>query len=126
MAHGDDISPGGGNVCRDRFSEVVLAPRLRAAVIRMDPALSADQVDRVVAKVTGYGSQSLVDGNRELYDWLRNGVPLDHTAADGRREVARVRVIGADGGDDLLAVSLPISWKPRLLKDLHGYGCVIG
>ena len=105
VAHGDDISPGGGDACRERFSEVVLAPRLRVAVVRLNPALPAAQVDQVVAKVASYGSQSLVDGNREVYDWLRNGVPLDRTAADGRREVIRVPVIGADGHDDLLAVN---------------------
>ena len=105
VAQGDDISPGGSDVCRERFSEVVLAPRLREAVQRLNLALPAEQVDQVVAKVVSYGSQSLVDGNREVYDWLRNGVPLDRTAADGRREVVRVPVIGADGHDDLLAVN---------------------
>lgn len=79
VTHGDDISPGGAHVCRERFSEVVLAPRLREAVVRMNPALPSNQVDQVVAKVTSYGSQSLVDGNREMYDWLRNGVPLSFT-----------------------------------------------
>ncbi|HEU0276745.1 MAG TPA: HsdR family type I site-specific deoxyribonuclease [Rhodanobacteraceae bacterium] len=105
VAPGDDFSPGGSGAGRERFSEVVLALRLRAAVARLNPTLPATQVDQVVAKVASYGSQSLVDGNREMYDWLRNGVPLDRTAADGRREVIRVPVIGADGHDDLLAVN---------------------
>ncbi|MEK5750083.1 type I restriction endonuclease, partial [Acinetobacter nosocomialis] len=47
---------------------------------------------------------SLVDGNREVYDWLRNGVPLERTASDGRREVLRIPVIDFIGDNDLLAV----------------------
>ena len=50
----------------------------------------------MVAKLSGYGHQSLVDDNREVYDWLRNGVPLERTAADGRREMLRVPVLGFD------------------------------
>lgn len=46
VAHGDDISPGGSDVCRERFSEIVLASRLREAVVRLNPALPADQADQ--------------------------------------------------------------------------------
>lgn len=99
---GDAVSPSEGE--RERWSDVVLSGRLRAAIVRFNPELPPAQVDEVVAKVAGYGHQSLVDGNREIYDWLRNGVPLERTAADGRREVLRVPVFGFDNGDDLLAV----------------------
>lgn len=88
----------------DRWSDVVLAPRLREATIRLNPQLPASDVDAVVMKIAGYGHQSLIDGNRELYDWLRNGVPLERNASDGRREVLRVPVIDPDGHNDLLAV----------------------
>ena len=76
---------------------MVLASRVQEAVTRLHPALST-------AEVAGYGHQSLVDGNREMYDWLRNGVPLERTANDGRREVLRVPVIDFDGGNDLMTV----------------------
>jgi type I restriction enzyme R subunit len=102
--HGDAVSPGGEEAARERYSEVVLAPRLRAAVARLNPGLSGYEVDEVTAKVASYGSQSLVDGNREMYDWLRHGVPLERIEADGRRSVLRVPVIDFEGGNDLLAV----------------------
>ena len=89
---------------RERWSDVVLAPRLREATIRINPELPLSDVDAVVMKIAGYGHQSLIDGNRELYDWLRNGVPLERNASDGRREVLRVPVIDPDGHNDLLAV----------------------
>ncbi|MEB2314826.1 MAG: type I restriction endonuclease [Xanthomonadaceae bacterium] len=102
--HGDVVSPGGEQAARERYAEVVLAPRLREAATRLNPTLVPTEVDEVVAKVASYGSQSLVDGNREMYDWLRNGVPLERIESDGRRSVLRVPVIDFDGPNDLLAV----------------------
>ncbi|WP_330948223.1 type I restriction endonuclease [Thermomonas sp. LB-4] len=104
IAEGEAVAPGGEMGVRDRWSDVVLAPRLREATIRLNPQLPASDVDAVVMKIAGYGHQSLVDGNRELYDWLRNGVPLECNASDGRREVLRVPVIDTDDHNDLLAV----------------------
>ena len=46
---------------RERWSEVVLAPRLRETVTRLNPTLSPAETDAVVAKVAGYGHQSLVE-----------------------------------------------------------------
>jgi type I restriction enzyme, R subunit len=102
--HGDAVSPGGEQAGRERYADVVLTPRLRDAVLRLAPNLAPSEVDEVVAKVASYGSQSLVDGNREMYDWLRNGVPLERIESDGRRSVLRVPVIDFDGANDLLAV----------------------
>ena len=103
-AAGEDVSPGASSSERERYADVVLAPRLRDVVTRLSPELTAAEVDEVVTRVATYGSQSLVDGNREVYDWLRNGVPLDRTEADGRRTVLRVPVIDFMGRNDLLAV----------------------
>lgn len=69
-----------------------------------EPKLSSATVEAAVARLAGYGAQSLVDGNLELYDWLRNGVPVDRVESDGRHAVLRVRVIDAAGHNDLLAV----------------------
>lgn len=103
--HGEALAPGGTDRARERWSEVVLSPRLREAVARLNPKLSGAEVDATVARLSGYGAQSLVDGNRELYDWLRNGVPVERVDADGHRAVLRVRVIDFAGDqNDLLAV----------------------
>ncbi|HET6632755.1 MAG TPA: type I restriction endonuclease subunit R [Rhodanobacteraceae bacterium] len=102
--HGDAVSPGGDQQARERYSDVVLAPRLREAVLRLNPGLTAAESDEAVDQLSGYGAQSLVDGNKEVYDWLRNGVPVQRIEADGTRAVLRVRVIDFDGTNDLLAV----------------------
>ncbi|MEG3157676.1 type I restriction endonuclease subunit R [Lysobacter zhanggongensis] len=102
---GEALAPGAGEHARERWSDVVLAPRLLAAVNRLNPGIQPAEADAVVTHLAAYGAQSLVDGNREVYDWLRNGVPVERLEDDGRRTVMRVRVIGGEIGDnDLLAV----------------------
>ena len=101
---GDAVSPGSQPETRARYSDVVLVPRLRAAIERLNPALSLAEIDEAVTKVAMYGAQSVVDANQEIYDWLRNGVPVERIEADGRRTVLRVRTIDLAGPNDLLAV----------------------
>lgn len=103
--HGDDLSPGADDDApRRRYSDVVLKPRLRDAVVRLNPGLTPKEVETATIAVSTYASQSVVDGNKEVYDWLRNGVPVDRVETDGRRTVVRARVIDFEGGNDLLAV----------------------
>ena len=102
--HGDDVSPGGTYEARSRYSDVVMAPRLRDAITRLNPILGHAEVEQAVVRLADYGAQSIVDGNREIYDWLRNGVPMEWVESDGRRSVLRVPVIDFAGPNDLLAV----------------------
>lgn len=103
--HGDDLSPGADDDApRRRYSDVVLKPRIRDAVARLNPGLTSKEVETATVAVSTYASQSVVDGNKEVYDWLRNGVPVDRVEVDGRRTVVRARVIDFEGGNDLLAV----------------------
>ena len=55
--HGDEVSPGGDQCDRARYSDVVLASRLREATVRLNPELAVAEVDEVVDKLTGYGAQ---------------------------------------------------------------------
>lgn len=102
---GADVSPGGAHEGRSKFSEVVLADRLRAAIQRLNPDLSGEEIDQAVALLAGYSSQSVIDANKEIYEWVRNGAPVSRTDADGVPGTIRVRVIDFEDGDnDLLAV----------------------
>jgi len=102
--HGDAVSPGAEPEARVRYSDVVLAPRLRGAIARLNSGLSPVEIDEALNKVAMYGAQSVVDANKEIYDWLRNGVPVERIEADGRRTVLRVRTIDISGPNGLLAV----------------------
>lgn len=104
--HGEELAPGEGEGARGRWSDVVLMPRLHAAIQQLNPGLTASEVEAAAERLAGYAAQSLVDTNREVYDWLRNGIPVERVEADGRRSVIKARVIDFEsGGNDLLAVN---------------------
>lgn len=101
---GEKISPGAQQEEREHYSDVVLKERLRTALNDLNPDSPVSEINQAHDKLCAYSSQSIVDGNKELYDWLRNGVPVDRTAEDGTRTVERIMVISLDGDNDYLAV----------------------
>lgn len=101
---GDEVSPNGAEEDRARYSDVVLGSRLQSALKRFNPTASARELSEAFNKIAGYASQSLVDGNKELYDWLRNGVPVERVDADGHRTVSLLTVIDAKGNNDFVAL----------------------
>ncbi len=90
-AHGESISPGGFSPERAHYNEVVLAPRFRAALESLNPDLPATAIDDAEKRVRQFAGQSLVEANRDLYVWLRDGIPVD-IEDDGRRRQAFVAV----------------------------------
>ncbi|WP_419627961.1 type I restriction endonuclease, partial [Thiolapillus sp.] len=103
---GDDVSAGGSHGARRKYLEVVLRPRLHEALDRLNPSLPSSALEEAVQKIASYGSQSLVDGNREMYEWIRNGVPVEVEDAEGHKSILRARVIDFEQTDanDFLAV----------------------
>ena len=86
-AHGESISPGGFSPERAHYNEVVLAPRFRAALETLNPDLPATAIDDAEKRVRQFAGQSLVEANRDLYVWLRDGIPVD-IEEDGHRRQA--------------------------------------
>ncbi len=101
---GEVVSPGGTEGGREKYSEVVLQNRLRDAIERLNPGISSAEADAAVSRLALYSAQSMVDGNREVYSWLRDGVPVERIESDGTRTFPRVQVIDFAGPNDLLAV----------------------
>ncbi len=103
---GEDVSLGGSQEARTKYTEVVLRPQLEASVARLNPGVPAISQAAAVAKLADYANQSLTDGNREVYGWLRGGVPVEVTGSDGHRAIERLKVIDFDepASNDLLAV----------------------
>lgn len=101
---GDVVSPGSTEVGREKYSEVVLQNRLRDAIERLNPGITSADAEAAVSRLALYGAQSLVDGNREVYSWIRDGVPVDRIDADGTPQTVRIQVIDFAGPNDLLAV----------------------
>lgn len=104
ILQGDTVSPGGTEGGREKYSEVVLKNRLRLGVERLNPSITKQEVDDTVSRLAFYSAQSLVDGNKTVYEWIRNGVPVERIEDDGTHSLLRVQVIGPSDQNDLLAV----------------------
>ena len=107
VQHGPDIDPESEHPERGDYREVVLTPRLRAAVARLNPELDSDAVDDVVKTVVRPESQVVMSENWRVYQLLTQGVPVETRDADGNPRTVRARLIDwADqGANDLLALN---------------------
>lgn len=107
VQHGPEIDPESDHPERGDYREVLLAPRLRAAVARLNPQLDADEVDEVVKTVVRPESQVVMSENWRVYQLLTQGVPVETRDADGNPRTVRARVVDwADAaGNDLVAVN---------------------
>jgi type I restriction enzyme, R subunit len=84
-----------GTLGRETTAEVVLQPRLRKALARLNPGISADALTLAVeALVRNRAAMSLVAANRDVYDLVKDGIAvsvIDHE--HGGQKTERVRVV---------------------------------
>ncbi len=93
---------------RETHSDVVLVPRLRAALQRLNPTLSAEALDLAIEDLTRPRNVlSLVNANRQVYRLLKDGVGVHVRDAYGGETVEVVRVIDWETptNNDFLLVS---------------------
>jgi type I restriction enzyme, R subunit len=55
---------------RTSFSEVVLLPKLREALQRINPFLTAAQTDEVIRKITTFSKSGLIENNQQVLTYL--------------------------------------------------------
>ncbi len=106
-AHGPDISPGGSAPERASFTEVVLVGRLRAALERLNPRLSAAALDDAARQVLDLDSPDPLANNRRFHDILRLGVPVEEVTPEGERRGLRAQLFDVERPErnDWLAVN---------------------
>ena len=83
LAHGPQLAPGQAGAERSTFTDVVLTERLRAAIGRLNPAITAGAREDALRKVLRVGTPSLAQTNRAFHRMLRDGVPVEYARADG-------------------------------------------
>ena len=107
VEHGPDIDPESERPERLDYREVVLEPRLRAAVVRLNPELDTDAVDDVVKAVVRPESQVVMSENWRFYRLLTQGVPVETRDAEGAPRTVRARLVDwrDPGANDLVAVN---------------------
>jgi type I restriction enzyme, R subunit len=83
IARGADISPGAENPWRDSYEEVVLVPRLKAALRRLNPDLPEDAIIQAATIASRPPEPTLSQNNRWFHRLLTDGVPVEYRTAEG-------------------------------------------
>src|SRR5690606_12734471 len=90
---GSAIAPGEPGEERQTYADVLLEARLREALARLNPMVSAEGLEEAFRKLTRIASPHLVDANHELHSYLVNGVSVEYLRPDGSIGYDPVRVI---------------------------------
>lgn len=113
---------------RSSSDEVVLSPRLRSALQRLNPTLPPEAIEQAVEKLTKDRSLTTpAQANQEVYRLLKNGIRVTVAHEEGER-VEIARVIDWDeprNNDFLLASQLTVTGevytrRPDLLGFVNG------
>src|SRR3989442_6970093 len=87
MERGDneDYLPGGRSALRLEYKDVVLVERLREAVKRINPSVSAEAREQAIKQVLRSQSQKLIEDNESFHKMLVDGVDVASQAAGEER-----------------------------------------
>ena len=125
-----------GSLGRETPGQVVLLPRLRAALVKLNPHAPPEAISAVVDDLTRDRSlMSLAAANREVYLLLKNGVTVSLTDRGGGRaqKTERLRVMDWDRpeeNDFLLVNQLTVTGtlytcRPDLIGFVNGLPIVV-
>lgn len=105
--HGPDIAPDAPACERADYRVVVLKDRLASAVAKLNPKLSPMAVEDVVHIVTTPDHPSLIQNNRALHRMLTDGVKIEYTNNEGKKETDFAQLIDFDNtaNNDFLVVN---------------------
>jgi type I restriction enzyme R subunit len=70
---------------RESLRDVVLVGRLEAALKKLNPWISDDNLHKAVRVVTSVQAASLIEANEDLYTALSYGISLEQDLGDGRK-----------------------------------------
>ena len=83
VLYGPDIAPGEPKSERSSYRDVLLEGRLRAAISWLNPELSAEVTDQVVATVRRPESADVLAENWRVHQLLTRGVPVERRGERG-------------------------------------------
>ncbi len=70
---------------RESLKQVVLVPRLAAAIKKLNPWISDDNVHKAVRAITGLQVTSLIEASEKLHTRLTGGIALEQDLGDGKK-----------------------------------------
>ncbi|NKG22004.1 type I restriction endonuclease subunit R [Paeniglutamicibacter sp. ANT13_2] len=102
--HGDAIAPGTDE--RDSWDELLIRPRLLAALRRLNPGIPGQYLQQAAVEIAAPGSQDAITENHRMHKKFVEGHRISYLDPDGTEQNPTLRIIGAEETDnDWLAVS---------------------
>lgn len=87
----EDLNDGSG---RANKRDVTLVDRVKEAAIRLNPDIPAKAIDEALEKLLDRRqAMSLVAANRDVYNLLLDGIPVEFDNTKGKKQQERVRLI---------------------------------
>src|SRR6266567_7592513 len=87
----EDLNDGSGRASK---REVILVDRVREAAIRLNPTIPAKAIEDALEKlIDRRQAMTLVAANQEVYNLLRDGIPVEFDNAKGQKQKERVYII---------------------------------
>ncbi len=124
-----------GTLGRETKGEVVLADRLRAALVKLNPTLPSEAIDNAVDELTrDRSTMSLEAANREIYRLMKEGISVSVPDREhGDQKTERLRVVDwekPDENDFLLVSQLSVvgqlyTCRPDLVGFVNGLPWVV-
>ncbi len=107
IACGPDISPGGAYPERDDYREVILAPRVRDALVRINPKMPPAALDEAYRQITIPQSPSLLMNNKTFQKMMTDGIDVQVKQADASYRTEKVYVLDEQQpeNNDLMVVN---------------------
>ncbi|MGJ9372526.1 type I restriction endonuclease subunit R [Nesterenkonia sp. CF4.4] len=101
---GQDIAPGSGE--RDSWAELLIRPRLFAALQRCNPAVPVQYLQQTVAEISSPASNDAISENHRIHDYLVGGYRLTYIDSDGSEANPTIHLLSSDPDEnDWLAVN---------------------
>ena len=105
----EEVFGEGGTLGRETKGEVVLVPRLRASLNKLNPALPPEAINSALDELArDRSAMSLEAANREVYGLLKEGIAVSVPDREhGGQKTERLRVVDWEhpGNNDFLLVS---------------------
>ena len=104
----EDVNDDSGRASK---REVVLLNRVREAAVRLNPRVPAKAIEDALEKLLDRRqAMTLVAANQEVYNLLRDGIPVEFDDAHGQKQTERVRVIDFNRSDENRYLAVTQLW----------------
>ncbi|MFQ9033716.1 type I restriction endonuclease [Hungatella sp.] len=75
---GVDFAPDAPNSDRNSYSDILLISRLQSALLKINPTVPAEAVQRAAKKLSRIATSNLLADNEEFQKMLVDGVPVEY------------------------------------------------